>query len=135
MYFFNMSLINQLHAVWCSVGRGNLVLRHSVSHFPSSSGGITCWVAELNVALCLDIRVKIWKYKCKYKVHFLEWGSHPQQRRFYSHTLCPWATTDLYLLKTCIDVYIIKNYNIISYFNRLYYYYQCKSLFSLTFVF
>ena len=25
------------------VGRGNLVLRHSVPHFPPNSGGIDCW--------------------------------------------------------------------------------------------
>ena len=30
------------------VGRGNLVLRLSVPHFPLSSGGIACRVAELN---------------------------------------------------------------------------------------
>ena len=47
------------------VGRGNLVLRHSVAHFPPNSGGIACWVAELNAALCLDTRAKKWKYKWK----------------------------------------------------------------------
>ena len=31
-------------------GRGNLVLIHSFPHFPPNSGGITCWVAELNAA-------------------------------------------------------------------------------------
>ena len=33
------------------VGRGNLVLRHTVPHFLQNSGGIACWVAELNAAL------------------------------------------------------------------------------------
>ena len=48
------------------VFRGNLVLRHYVSHYPPSSGSIACWVAELNAALCLDNRAKKWKYTSKY---------------------------------------------------------------------
>ena len=40
------------------VGRGNLVLQHSVPHFLPNSGGIAYWVVELNAALCLDTRVK-----------------------------------------------------------------------------
>ena len=48
-----------------SVGRGNLVLRHSVPHFLPNSGGIACWVAELNAALNFDTRAKKWKYKFK----------------------------------------------------------------------
>ena len=41
---------NQIHAVPRTQqgGRGNLVLRHSVPHFLPNSGGIACWVAELN---------------------------------------------------------------------------------------
>ena len=42
---------------------GNLVLRHSVPHFLPNSGGIVCWVAELNTALFFDTRAKKWKYK------------------------------------------------------------------------
>ena len=30
------------------VGRRNLVIRHSVPDFLPNSGGITCWVAEIN---------------------------------------------------------------------------------------
>ena len=40
------------------LGRGNLVLRPSVPHFLPNSGGIACWVAELNAALYLDTRAK-----------------------------------------------------------------------------
>ena len=43
--------------------RENLVLRHSVHHFPPDSRGIVCGVAEFNDALCLDTRAKKWKYK------------------------------------------------------------------------
>ena len=45
------------------VVRGNLVLRHSVPYFPPSSGGIVCWVAELNAALYHSIRnINVNKY-------------------------------------------------------------------------
>ena len=36
------------------VGRGNLVFRHSITHFPLNSGGIAFWMAEVNAALCLN---------------------------------------------------------------------------------
>ena len=36
------------------------------------------WVAELNVVLFLDTRVKVWKYKFKNIFNFLEWRSNPQ---------------------------------------------------------
>ena len=36
-----------LYPAHSRVGRGNLVLRHSVPQFPPNSGGIACW-AELN---------------------------------------------------------------------------------------
>ena len=67
---------------------GNLLLRHSVLHFPSNSKGIACWVAELNTTLCFDTIAKKWKYQ------FLEWGSNPQLH-VYNYTLCPCATTGL----------------------------------------
>ena len=54
-----------LYPAHSRVGRGNLVLRHSVPHFLPNSGGIACWVAKLNVALNLDTRAKKWKYKFK----------------------------------------------------------------------
>ena len=54
------------HAVFrTQQGRQNIVLRHSVSQFPSNFGGIACCVAELHAALCLDTRAKKWKYKLK----------------------------------------------------------------------
>ena len=55
-----------LHAVSAHsrVDRGNLVLRYSVPHFLPNSGGIACWVAELNAALNLDTREER-KYKFK----------------------------------------------------------------------
>ena len=51
-----------LYPAHSRVGRGNLVLRHSVSHFLPNSGDIACCVAELNAALNLDTRAKKWKY-------------------------------------------------------------------------
>ena len=43
-------------------GRGDLVLRHSVPHFLTNSGGIACRVAELNAALCLDTIAMVYKF-------------------------------------------------------------------------
>ena len=37
--------IASLYLAGSSVSRGNLVLIHSVHHFPLNSGGIVCWVA------------------------------------------------------------------------------------------
>ena len=59
---------NLLHAVSRTqqgVREENLVLRHSGPHFQPNSGGIACWVAELNAALILDTRAKKWEYKFK----------------------------------------------------------------------
>ena len=50
-----------LYLACSNVGRGSLVLRHSVFHCPPN-GGIACWVAEPNAALCLDTRTKKLKY-------------------------------------------------------------------------
>ena len=50
IYFFNF----KLYPAHSRVGRGNLVLWHSVPLFLPNSGGIACWVAQLNAALCLD---------------------------------------------------------------------------------
>ena len=47
------------------IGRGNLVLRHFVTHLLPDSRGIACWVSELNASLCLDTRAKKWTYKFK----------------------------------------------------------------------
>ena len=46
----NNSFNFTLYPAHWRVGRGNLVLRHSVPHFLPYSGGIACWVAELNAA-------------------------------------------------------------------------------------
>ena len=54
-----------LYPAHSRVGRGNLVLRHSVPHFLPNSGAIACWVAELNAALNLDTRAKKYKYNFK----------------------------------------------------------------------
>ena len=40
------------------VGRINLVLRYCAPHLPPTFWGIVRWVADLNVALCLDTRAK-----------------------------------------------------------------------------
>ena len=47
-----------LYPAHSRVDRENLVLRHFESHFPPNSRGIACWVAELNVALCLDTKAE-----------------------------------------------------------------------------
>ena len=68
---------------------GNLVLRDSVPikqvHSPLSvnSGGITCWVAELNTALSPDTRSK----ECKYSIVNFLGRNRIQTCRVYSHTL------------------------------------------------
>ena len=54
-----------LYPAHCRVGRENIVLKHSVTHFLPNSGGIACWMEELNAALVLDTRAKKWKYKFK----------------------------------------------------------------------
>ena len=48
IFFFSFTL----YTAQSRVGRRNLVLRHSVPHFLQNSGGIACWVAELN---CLKL--------------------------------------------------------------------------------
>ena len=45
MFFFISFTLYLAHS---RVGRGNLVLRHSVPHFLPNSGGIASWVTELN---------------------------------------------------------------------------------------
>ena len=50
------------HTNHSRVGRGKLVLRHSVLHFLLNSGGIACWVAELKAALSHETKAKKWKY-------------------------------------------------------------------------
>ena len=40
------------------VGRGNLMLRLSVTHFPPNSGDIEFWTAELNAVRCFDNKAK-----------------------------------------------------------------------------
>ena len=64
----NLIISFTLYPAHSRVRRGNVVLRHFVPHFPPSSGGIACWMAELNAALSLDTRAKKWKYKCKFEI-------------------------------------------------------------------
>ena len=68
---------------------GNIVLRHSVPHFPSNSG-IACWVAGLNAALSLDTSAK------KMKILIISFLRVRIESRTYgdSFALCPCATTD-----------------------------------------
>ena len=59
--------INQFHVTHSRVGIPSvcLVLRHSDCHFMLNSGGIACcewWNSLWHSALCLNIRVKKWKY-------------------------------------------------------------------------
>ena len=79
-----------LYPAHIRVGRGNLVLRLTVPHFPLSSRGVAYWGAELNAALCLDNRAKKWKYKCKQIFYLLEWGSNLQPV-YFTVTLCAFA--------------------------------------------
>ena len=54
----------QLHAVSCKQqSRQREPSVKTLSIFPPNSGGIACWVAELNAELCSDTRAKRWKYK------------------------------------------------------------------------
>ena len=99
----------------------------SVLHFLAVSGGIACWVAELNVAFCPATRAKKWKYKFKYIFHRLEWGSHPQPVGF-TVTLVPlrhdWPLIYfvifpllyfvVFKIKKMVKLYINVYYNIIS---------------------
>ena len=66
------------------------MLRHFALHFPSNSGGIACWMAELNAVLCIDTFPRI--------------GIEPTTSRVYSHTLVPlrhnWPHINIY------DIYI-----------------------------
>ena len=52
-FFFILSRLFPLSRV----GRGTLMLRHSVSLFPLNFQDIVCWVAELHSAFCLSKRI------------------------------------------------------------------------------
>ena len=68
-----------LYPAHSRVGRGNLVLRHSIPPFLPNFGGIACWVAQLNAALCLDTRTKKWKDNI---ISFSRTGIEPTTSRF-----------------------------------------------------
>ena len=55
----------------------------------ANSGGIACWLAELNAALCVDTRAKKWKYKFKNNISFPRVGSNPQAAVFQTLTTGP----------------------------------------------
>ena len=48
-YFIDLFIIS--FCTHSRAGRGNLMLSHSVPHFPPISEGIACWVAELRSSL------------------------------------------------------------------------------------
>ena len=81
-----------LYSAYTRISRKRLVLRHSASHFSLNSGGIACWVTQLNTALSLDTRkkkLKIWN------ISFPRVGIEPTTCHVYSHPARPWATTGL----------------------------------------
>ena len=51
IYFFSFTL----YPAHSRVGRGYIVLRHPVHHFPPNSRGIACWVADLNAARNINL--------------------------------------------------------------------------------
>ena len=59
---FNILYNFTMYPTHSGVGRGNLVLTHSVPQFPPNFIVFACWVVEINALLCHDIRTKIWKY-------------------------------------------------------------------------
>ena len=77
--FFTSFALNPAHRRVC---RGNLVVRHSVPHFPPSSGGIACCWRNSTLRLAStpergNENINVNKY-----FHFLEWGSNPQPVAF-----------------------------------------------------
>ena len=84
-----------LYPVNSRISRGNLVLRHSVPHFPLSSAGSAYWMVELNTALCFIIRASKWKCEIFY---FPNWESYPQPVAVKLAHLCRCATSGLILL-------------------------------------
>ena len=48
-FWINISFT--LYHAYSRVGKGKVVLRHSINHFPPNFQGISCWVAELNAGL------------------------------------------------------------------------------------
>ena len=73
-----------LYPAHSRVGTGNRVLRHSVPHFPPKSGGIACWVVELNAAFCLYARAKNESIK-----YFITSSGNLNLLRLQSHTCAP----------------------------------------------
>ena len=65
------------------------MLRHSVPHFPPSSGGIACCVAELTRFTSTPER----RNENINKYFISSSGIEPTTSRFYSHTLRPCAIT------------------------------------------
>ena len=84
-----------LYPAHSKVGRGNLVLRHSVQPLSTNSGSIACWEAKINATLCFatperkNENINLNKYfNSSYMVIALT------ASRFYSNTLCSCATTN-----------------------------------------
>ena len=85
------------------------MIRHSVPHFPPSSRRIACWVAELNAALCLDIKeITVYSLYGQKKLPYLfyynsnEEISSPMDLRymkrikFHLHLMGGWPFNELY---------------------------------------
>ena len=80
-----------LHPAHSTVGRGNLVLRHSVPHFLPNSLGIACWQ---NSTPRFPSTPERRNGNINLNKHFISSsGVEPTTSRSYSHTLCPCATT------------------------------------------
>ena len=78
-----------LHLAHSMVGRGNLVLRHSVPHFLPDSGGVACWVAGHSTPERRNGNINLSKYFISSSEERIN------NQSIYSHTLCPCAMTVL----------------------------------------
>ena len=96
-------LILTLYPAHSKVGKGNLVLRHSVPHVPPHSGGIACSVAELNALLCLDTRkINLNKYSNSSS------GDQTHNQQLLRSALCPCAITIIIII--ILRIYLLNNY-------------------------
>ena len=68
-YWYIFFISFTLYPAYSWVGRGNVVLRHSVFNLSPNFQGIACWVVESKAALCLVTRAN----KLKYKSTIIPW--------------------------------------------------------------
>ena len=97
---YKSNLINfTLYPAHNRVGGGTLVLRHSISHFKSSSRGIACGVAKLNATLCLGTGAK----KKQKKKHFVPLRHYwPQLNISIILAACSWLRLHTMYFFLCI---------------------------------